>query len=83
MKGGYEEPFVNEQIDRVREVHKEALLANVNEETNPERVERIPLVLTCHPALNSVGKTIRDLYSVLSDSEKHRVVFPEPLVTAF
>ena len=82
-KGGYEESLVNEQRDRVRELDRETLLANVNNKTNSGRADRIPLVLTYHPALNSVGKTIRDDHSVLSNSEEHRTVFPEPQVTAF
>ena len=45
--------------------------------------DRIPLVLTYRPALNSVGKTVRDFHSVLSNLEERRMVFPEPPVTAF
>ena len=41
------------------------------------------MVLTYHPALNCAGKVVRDLYSMLSNSEEHREVFPEPPVTAF
>ena len=80
---GYEESLFTDQIDRVREVDRGALLANVNKETISGRTDRIPLMLAYHPALNSVGKTIRDLHSVLSNSEEHRAVFPEPPVTAF
>ena len=80
---GYEESLVNELIDRVRELDRGALLANVNKETISERTDRIPFVLTYHTALNSVGKTIRDLHSVLSNSEEHRAAFLEPPVTAF
>ena len=79
----YEESLVNEQIDRVRELDRGALQANVNKEAISGRTDRIPVVLTYHPALNSVVKTIRDLHSVLSNSEEHRAVFSEPPVTAF
>ena len=79
---GYEESLVNGQIHSVRELDREALLAHVNKEASSGREERIPLVPKYHPALNSVGKTIRDLHSVLSNSEKHGAVFPEPPVTA-
>ena len=82
-KWGYEESLVNEQIDRVGELDREALLANVNKEANSGRVDRIPLVLTYHPALNSVGKNVMEFHSVLSSSEEHRTVFPEPPVLHF
>ena len=59
------------------------LLATIGREPNQGRADRIPLVITYHPALNSVGKTLRDLRPMLSNSEEHRVVFPEPQVTAF
>ena len=72
---GYEESLVNEQIDRVKELDRGALIANVNKEAISERTDRIPLVFTYHPALNSVGKTIRTLHSVLSNSEEHRAGF--------
>ena len=38
---------------------------------------RNPLVLTYHPALNSMGRIVRDLHSMLSNSEEHTAVFPE------
>ena len=80
---GYEESLVNEQIDRVRRLDRGTLLATTGREPNPGRDDRIPLVITYHPALNSVGKTLRDLHPMLSNSEEHRLVFPEPPVTAF
>ena len=80
---GYEESIVNEQIDRVRRLDRETLLAETDRGPNPGRGDRIPLVITYHPAFNSVGKAIRSLHSMLSNSEEHREVFPEPPVTAF
>ena len=80
---GYEESIVNEQIDRVRRLDRETLPAETDRGPNPGRGDRIPLVITYHPAFNSVGKTIRSLHSMLSNSEEHREVFPEPPVTAF
>ena len=41
------------------------------------------MALIYHPALKSVGKTIRDLHSAISNSEGHRAVFTGPPVTAF
>ena len=40
-------------------------------------------MLTYHPALNSTGEAIRDLHSLLSNSDEHRAAFPKPTVTAF
>ena len=51
---GYEESLVNEQIDRVWELDREALLANVNKEANSGRADRIPLVLTYNSAQNQL-----------------------------
>ena len=79
----YEESLVNEQIDRVRRLDKGTLLATTGREPNLGRDDRIPLVITYHPTLNSVGKTLRDFHPMLSNSEEQRVVFPEPPVTTF
>ena len=80
---GYEESLVNEQRDRVLGLDRETLLATTDREPNPGRDDRIPLVITYHPVPISAGKTVRGLQSMLSNSEGHREVFPEPLVTAF
>ena len=80
---GYEESLVSKQIDRVRKLDRETLLTNAGKAKNSGRGERIPLVLTYHPALNGVGRIVRGLHSMLSNSEEHRAVFPEPPVTAF
>ena len=58
---GYEESLVNEQIDRVRRLDRGSLLATTGRQPNPGRDDRIPLVITYLAALNSVGKTLRDL----------------------
>ena len=81
---GYEESLVNEQIDRVRRLDRATLLANSGNRTNDQgRGERVPLVATYHPALNSLGKVARRLHPMLTNSEEHRKVFPEPPLIAF
>ena len=81
---GYEESLVNEQIDRVRRLDRTALLANAGNRTNDQgRGERVPLVATYHPALNSLGKVARRLHPMLTNSEEHGRVFPEPPLIAF
>ena len=81
---GYEESLVNEQIDRVRRLDRATLLANSENRTDTQgRRERVPLVATYHPALNSLGKVARRLHPMLTDSEEHREVFPEPPLIAF
>ena len=80
---GYEESLVNEQIDRVRRLDRGTLQATTGREPNPGRDDRFPLVITYHPALNSVGEILRDLHPMLSNSDEHRLVFPEPPVTAY
>ena len=60
------------------------LLANSGNRTNDQgRRERVPLVATYHPALNSLGKVARKLHPMLTNSEEHREVFPEPPLIAF
>ena len=65
LKGrGFEESLVNEQIDRVRRLDRATLLANSGNRTNDQgRGERVPLVSTYHPALNSLGKVSRKLHA--------------------
>ena len=53
---GCEETLVSKQIDRVRKLDRETLLANADKEKNSGSGERIPLVLTYHPALNGEGE---------------------------
>ena len=79
----YEESLVNEQIDRVRRLDRTTLLANSGNRTNDQgRGERVPLVATYHPVLNSLGKVVRRLHPMLTNSEEHREVFPEPPLIA-
>ena len=60
------------------------LLANSGNRANDQgRGERVPLVVTYHPALNSLGKVVRKLHPMLTNSEEHRKVFPEPPLMAF
>ena len=57
---GYEKSLVNEQIDRVRRLDRATLLANSGNRTNDQgRGERVPLVATYNPALNSLGNVAR------------------------
>ena len=52
---------------------------NSGNRTNDQgRGERVPLVATDHPALNSLGKVARKLHPMLTNSEEHREVFLEP-----
>ena len=39
--------------------------------------------MTYHPALDSLGKVARRLHPMLTNSEEHRKVFPEPPLIAF
>ena len=84
MFRGYEESLVKEQIDRVRRLDRATLLANSGNRANDQgRGERVPLVATYHPALNSLGKVAKRLHPMLTNSEEHRKVFPEPYLIAF
>ena len=81
---GYEESLISEQFDKVNRLDRTTLLANSGNRTNTQgRGVRTPLVVTYHPALNSIGKAARRLHSMLTSSEEHKGVFPEPPITAF
>ena len=54
-----------------------------NRTNDQGRGERVPLVATYHPALNSLGKVARRLHPMLTNSEDHGRVFPEPHLIAF
>ena len=53
---GYEESLVNERIDRVRRFNRGTLLATTGREPIPGRDDRIPSVITYHPASTVWGK---------------------------
>ena len=81
---GYEESLVDEQIDKARKLDRATLLDNSGSKTKDQgRGERVPFVLTYHPALNGLGKAAGKLWSILSHSEEHRKVFPGPPIIAF
>ena len=50
---------------------------------NRGKVDRIPFVVTYHPALNGIRKAIGKLQPMLAASEEHKMVFPEQLLVAF
>ena len=81
---GYEESLVDEQIDKARKLDRATLLDNSGSKTKDQgRGERVPFVLTYHPALNGLGKAAGKLQSMLSHSDEHRKVFPAPPIIAF
>ena len=81
---GYEESLVDEQIDKACKLDRATLLDNLGSKTKDQgRGERVPFVLTYHPALNGLGKAAGNLQSILSHSEEHRKVFPGPPIIAF
>ena len=80
---GYEESFIKEQIGEARRKDRETLLCNSNKTSKEDGLARVPLVTSYHPALNSIGKVAQRLHSMLSVSEEHRRVFPEPPLVSF
>ena len=80
---GYEESFIQQQIDRVRGLDREALVITRDKEEDQGREGRVPLVTTYHPALSSIMGVAQRLHPMLVTSEEHRKVFPEPPFIAF
>ena len=54
-------------------------MSNSGNRTNDQRV---PLVATCHPALNSLGRASRRLHPMRTNSEEH-MKLPEPPLIVF
>ena len=79
---GYEEGFVREQVDRVKEMDRDMLL-NQNGGLNRGRGERIPFVVTYHPAFNLIYNIVSRLQHMLDASEEHRKVFPNKRLVSF
>ena len=80
---GYEQSFIKEQIGEARRKDRETLLCNSNKTSKVDGLARVSLVTSYHPALNSIGKVAHRLHSMLSVSEEHRRVFPEPPLVSF
>ena len=63
---GYQEKFLQDQINRARVLGWEELLAPRPKSTN----NRIPFAVTCHPGLPNIGGILRDLHPFLHYSER-------------
>ena len=80
---GYEESLITEQIDKARKQDRVTLLDKANGKQDHNGNGRVPLVTTYHPALNNLGKVAGRLHSMLTISEEHRKVFPQPPLISF
>ena len=79
---GYEEGFVREQVDRVKEMDRDILL-NQDGGRNRGRGERIPFVVTYHPAFNLIYNIVNRLQPMLDASKEHKKVFPNKRLVSF
>ena len=59
---GYKEEEVDQQIERVHSCDRLGLL---NRQNNDQSADRIPLLLTYHPALNKVYDILRESSNAL------------------
>ena len=77
---GYSEKLIDEQISKVIPMQRESLL-NVEKEQSQEAYVP-PLVITYHPALNSISRIINKHFGILSETEGLAKVFSRrPLVS--
>ena len=79
---GYEEAFVREQVDRVRQLDRESLIYN-DVGRKRRRGDRIPFVVTYHPAFNGIRNIVSQLQPMLDASEEHKRVFQQQPFVAF
>ena len=79
---GYDEGFVKEQVERVRNLDRQVLIEQ-DVGRNRGRGDRIPFVVSYHPALNGIRRTVGKLQPMLAVTEEHKRVFPEQPFVAF
>ena len=79
---GYEEGFVREQVERVKHLDRQALI-NQDAGHNRGRGDRIPILVTYHPALNGIHRAVGKLQPMLAASEEHKRLFPQQPHVAF
>ncbi len=79
---GYDEGFVKEQVERVRNLDRQVLIEQ-DVGRNRGRGDRIPFVLSYHPALNGIRRAVGKLQPMLAVTEEHKRVFPEQPFVAF
>eukprot|EP00794_Sanderia_malayensis_P018386 gene18386-20236_t len=79
---GYDEGFVKEQVERVRNLDRQVLIEQ-DVGRNRGRGDRIPFVVSYHPALNGIRRAVGKLQPMLAVTEEHKRVFPEQPLVAF
>jgi len=79
----YEESLVQQQIERVRGLDREALISCRDKQEGQEKENRAPLVTTYHPALRSMMKVVQELHPMLKSTKEHRKLFCQPPILAF
>ena len=80
VQRGYKESVVREQVARANSLDRATLLSQESR-CNEERKDRIPFVVSYHPALSELRGLVSRLQNMLEASEEHKRVFRhEPLV---
>ena len=75
---GYKKKFVEDQIERARQLSREETLR----EGRQNRNDKIPLVVTYHPGLPNIGQILRELHPILESSDRcSRAINGVPMVS--
>ena len=76
IKRSFKRKFVELQFLKVIKKNMKGLLSH---ETKKKASERMPLVVTFHPALSGIGRVIESLLPILHTSEDMKNIFPDKL----
>ena len=79
---GYKENMINDKIEEVAAMNREDILQYKTKNIGDKK-QRIPLVITYHPRLRSMGKILAKHFPLLQGNERLKMAFPEPPMAAF
>jgi len=79
VKRGYNKDQVEREIDRARRIPR----ADTLREKQPANNNRIPFVITFHPALPNIGEILHRLHPVLKSSRRCRSATEQVPTVAF
>ena len=76
----YVPKILDNAIDKVRQIPRAEALKKVVGKKNKDR---IPLIVTYHPALPKISAILRNAWTVMVKDNHMKTVFPKPPMVAF
>ena len=77
---GYKPKHIKQSIAKARQTPRRDALRI---DSNTNNIERVPLVVTCNPALGCFNKIIKEYHPILHASQRCREVFSDPTLISF